>query len=510
MYKIDSDQTKKKPFLKRALKFGLLVAINDKALKPPSSPPSCTVPDSLEIQISEHFFKPALPSFLVYISTAFLSSTPLPTLIFNYLNWASFLDPSTSGSLPKPPNLKTTRKTCYYLCKLGFTFFLFVEVMEAYKRWVRENKEYVQSLESLANGLTWLLPERFSTSEIGPEAVTAIFGIITAINEHIIETAPPPKHVGPAEPNSFPYPLCISALKELETLVEVAAEDYFGEKKKWNFIALMEATKVIVKLALFRSSGYKMLILGGETPNDDKHLKPSPPPPHEIDGFAKPVGNQRPGYLRNNHGQNPWNLEGRALSALNRFGENARTVSNPAWLHRVQRQHAIIEPPSPVVERPTLSTVLAEKGLPGVLFIAGEVLFITRPLIYVLFIRKYGIRSWIPWFLSFSVDLIGSGILSQVTSQVGGKKWKIHLSAPEQQELKRRKVLWAFYLVRDPFFTKYIRQRLERTEKVLEPVPAIGFLTGKIVELLIGAQTRTHLLAQHSVRQVIEILLGAD
>ncbi|KAM6584914.1 hypothetical protein CsatB_011916 [Cannabis sativa] len=362
--------------------------------------------------------------------------------------------------------------------------------MEAYKRWVRENKEYVQSLESLANGLTWLLPERFSTSEIGPEAVTAIFGIITAINEHIIETAPPPKHVGPAEPNSFPYPLCISALKELETLVEVAAEDYFGEKKKWNFIALMEATKVIVKLALFRSSGYKMLILGGETPNDDKHLKPSPPPPHEIDGFAKPVGNQRPGYLRNNHGHNPWNLEGRALSALNRFGENARTVSNPAWLHRVQRQHAIIEPPSPVVERPTLSTVLAEKGLPGVLFIAGEVLFITRPLIYVLFIRKYGIRSWIPWFLSFSVDLIGSGILSQVTSQVGGKKWKIHLSAPEQQELKRRKVLWAFYLVRDPFFTKYIRQRLERTEKVLEPVPAIGFLTGKIVELLIGAQTR--------------------
>lgn len=42
--------------------------------------------------------------------------------------------------------------------------------MEAYKRWVRQNKDYVHSLESLANGLTWLLPERFSESEIGPEA----------------------------------------------------------------------------------------------------------------------------------------------------------------------------------------------------------------------------------------------------------------------------------------------------------------------------------------------------
>ncbi|CAI8582959.1 unnamed protein product [Vicia faba] len=62
--------------------------------------------------------------------------------------------------------------------------------MEGYKRWVRQNKEYVHSLESLANGLTWLLPERFSESEIGPEAVTTVLGIVTAINEHIIDSAP--------------------------------------------------------------------------------------------------------------------------------------------------------------------------------------------------------------------------------------------------------------------------------------------------------------------------------
>ena len=143
-----------------------------------------------------------------------------------------------------------------------------------------------------------------------------------------------------------------------------------------------------------------------------------------------------------------------------------------------------------MVERPTLSTVLAEKGFRGALFVAGEVLFIARPLIYVAFIRKYGIRSWIPWVLSLAVDFMGMGILSQVTTQDGGKKEKIHLSAPEQQEvralkptyyvnslpfwsilklqakfvsiflydqIKRRKLLWAFYLMRDPFFSKYTR-----------------------------------------------------
>ncbi|XP_048321972.1 peroxisome biogenesis protein 16 [Ziziphus jujuba] len=363
--------------------------------------------------------------------------------------------------------------------------------MEAYKKWVRENKDYVHSLESLANGFTWLLPERFSDSEIGPEAVTAIFGIITAINEHIIDTVPPRNRAGPNEPLSFPYSLCISALKDLETLVEVAAQHYFGNEKKWNFIAIMEASKVLVRLALFRNSGYKMLLHGGETPNDENHLNASTSQ-REISGSMNPDGYYGPAYSRNNHGHNPWNLEGRALSALNVFGENARMVSNPVWLRRVQHQHAIMEPPTrnPVVERPTLSDILAKKGLRGALFVAGEVLFISRPLIYVLFIRKYGIRSWTPWFLSLAVDFIGAGILSQFMLWEDGSKKQFHLSESEKNEIRRRKMLWALYLMRDPFFSKYTRQKLEITQKVLEPVPFIGFLTEKIVELILGAQTR--------------------
>ncbi|ONI22813.1 hypothetical protein PRUPE_2G152800 [Prunus persica] len=318
-------------------------------------------------------------------------------------------------------------------------------------------------------------------------AVTALFGVITAINEHIIETAPPPMNVGSAECYSFPYALCISALKDLETLVEVVAQQYFGDEKKWNFIAAMEAIKVLVRFALFRNSGYKMLLHGGETPNDEKHLAASIP---QRNGFTKPGGQLGPGYLRNNNGQDAWNLEGRALSALSRFGENARMVSEPVWLRRVQHQHAIMEPPTPVVKRPTLSTILSKKGLHGAFYLIGEALFITRPLIYVLFIRKYGVRSWIPWFLSLAVDFTGMGILSRITSSRVGTEQQFHLSDSEKNEVKRRKMLWALYLMRDPFFSKYTRQKLESTEKVLEPVPIVGFLTAKLVELIVGAQTR--------------------
>ncbi|XP_022770330.1 peroxisome biogenesis protein 16-like [Durio zibethinus] len=363
--------------------------------------------------------------------------------------------------------------------------------MEAYKTWVRRNKDYVHSLESLANGLTWLLPERFSTSEIGPEAVTTILGILTAINEHIIDTAPNERHTGSANPSSFPYCLCISVLKDLETLVEVVAEQYHGDKK-WNFIAVTEAIKVIVRLALFRNSGYKMLLHGGDMPNVEKDYDDTCTQ-DRIGGLPKPGGHHGPGWLQDNHGQNPWNLEGRALSALSRFGESARPrmISDPVWMQRIQQQHAIMEPPTSIIKRPTLSMILSEKGLNGALFVLGEVLFITRPLIYVLFIRRYGIRSWIPWFLSLAVDFIGIGCLSHVTrsGKRGREQW-FHLSASEKDEVKRRKLLWALYLMREPFFCKYTRQKLESTEKLLEPVPLIGTLAAKIVELVIGAQTR--------------------
>lgn len=88
-----------------------------------------------------------------------------------------------------------------------------------------------------------------------------------------------------------------------------------------------------------------MLLHGGETPNDQKQLDASTPQRRSV-GFMNPGEQHGNGYLRNNHAQDPWNLEGRALSALNRFGEKARTVSDPVWLRRVQHQHAIMEPPS--------------------------------------------------------------------------------------------------------------------------------------------------------------------
>lgn len=89
-----------------------------------------------------------------------------------------------------------------------------------------------------------------------------------------------------------------------------------------------------------------------------------------------------------------------------------------------------------MIEKPTLSTIWSTKGLPGGLFVAAEVLFIMRPLIYVLFIRKYGLRSWIPWLISLIVDLTGYGFLSHVTNLGHSiRKSSIALTTSEKDEV---------------------------------------------------------------------------
>ncbi|KAF7083011.1 hypothetical protein CFC21_086834 [Triticum aestivum] len=393
--------------------------------------------------------------------------------------------------------------------------------MEAYKVWVRKNRDLVRSLESLANGVTWILPERFANSEIAPEAgdaslsigvtfsptprffglnllssvVYALLGIVSSVNQHIIET-PNDGHSLASKEQSIPWALVVSILKDVEAVVEVAAQHFVGDDRKWGFLAVTEAVKACVRLAAFRESGYRMLLQGGEVENEEEDVLEDN---QGVKTNGVPVIYPVNGHSQNGHwittdgpdgkpGIISKSLEGRAVAALNRFGQNAKMLSDPTWMSRLQ--------PSPVppavmeIEKPTFATIWSSKGVSGRLFMLGEAVHIFRPLVYVLLIRKFGIKSWTPWLVSLAVELTSLGIHSHATD-LNHRAGKVHqLSSAERDELKRRKMMWALYVMRDPFFASYTRRHLEKAEKALNPVPLIGFITGKLVELLEGAQSR--------------------
>ncbi|XP_044964009.1 peroxisome biogenesis protein 16-like [Hordeum vulgare subsp. vulgare] len=127
-------------------------------------------------------------------------------------------------------------------------------------------------------------------------------------------------------------------------------------------------------------------------------------------------------------------LEGRAVAALNRFGQNAKMLSDPTWMSRLQPSPV---PPVMEIEKPTFTTIWSSKGVSGRLFMLGEAVHIFRPLIYVLLIRKFGIKSWTPWLVSLAVELTSLGIHSHARD-LNHRAGKVHqLSSAERDEVRR-------------------------------------------------------------------------
>lgn len=90
--------------------------------------------------------------------------------------------------------------------------------------------------------------------------------------------------------------------------------------------------RAFVRLAAFRDSGYKILLQGGEIVNSDE--KVSEDYNRRLGDVRMAGGSNIPGYIHER--AIPQNLEGRAISALSCFGENAKMLSDQVWLNKLR------------------------------------------------------------------------------------------------------------------------------------------------------------------------------
>jgi hypothetical protein len=60
-------------------------------------------------------------------------------------------------------------------------------MLEAYKAFVRRNSGLVSGLEGTLQSAVWLLPDRFSDSELKCEALNAALGLLSLVNAVIVE-----------------------------------------------------------------------------------------------------------------------------------------------------------------------------------------------------------------------------------------------------------------------------------------------------------------------------------
>lgn len=146
----------------------------------------------------------------------------------------------------------------------------------------------------------------------------------------------------------------------------------------------------------------------------------------------------------------------------------------------------------------------------------GEILFIARPLLYVMALRRFspkgdesGGASWGPWLLSLSADALSAALLRRGAAccRLAAREASARLAAAgapaaaraaaasaealawsrdERAELARRRALLALYLLRKPAFGAGVAPLLDGGERVLGRVPLLGLLVSRGAEIVRG------------------------
>ncbi|OMH86338.1 Peroxisome biogenesis factor 16 [Zancudomyces culisetae] len=100
----------------------------------------------------------------------------------------------------------------------------------------------------------------------------------------------------------------------------------------------------------------------------------------------------------------------------------------------------------------------------GITGTVGELLYILRPVAYVMLLRKFGRKSWKPWVISLAIETASRIMVvrdlefGSITSKLRRGEdqsfdWKREI---ETEELSRRRNMFIYYVLRSPVFEKYV------------------------------------------------------
>lgn len=237
------------------------------------------------------------------------------------------------------------------------------------------------------------------------------------------------------------------ALQQVEALIELGAMHVYKTTpgRKYDALLTLEAVKSALRLAMLHRRGGRVLLDGGT---------------------CQPGTSYPPGTSAE---------------------YNARVLEVHEAFARFRTKHGLPQCAAPVPRVPVPPT---PGGLGDHCLVAGEVLHVVRPLVYVAMLRRYGVRSWSPWLTSLAVEL-SSIVLTSAGGRLAARKDK---SLPvwtevEQRELLRRKLLLLYYLIRSPMYEAAVRQAVHRVQGVCSYVPLLRTVVDKAVEILEGVQS---------------------
>ncbi|KAF9208459.1 Peroxisomal membrane protein pex16 [Haplosporangium sp. Z 27] len=338
--------------------------------------------------------------------------------------------------------------------------------LKKYESFIFKNATQVSSIESTLRSLTYILPGRFDDADLASEALFSTLNLLGIYHDTILT-----KHVNSLPATHKPTPsalnrytrdwlnssvayrrivLLLTVIQYTEVLIEMGVQKKWGNKYKWRIITALETIKAAGRLVLMQITNHRMLMHPVHTERDVDPSKLADLAEAQLSVQESHWTGARTGSAR---------LQ---LSAVQKSKSGKNDV-NDFLLSKVLTPDVVRKPRNLVSELTGLGTV-------------GETLFILRPVIYVLAMRKYGQKSWYPWFLSLAIELVSRSSIKHYLSGRGGRGGS---GTPlEKDELKRRLWLLLYYVLRSPFYTQYTKERLDNFCESASKKPLISLVGG--------------------------------
>ncbi|KAI8351568.1 peroxisomal membrane protein pex16 [Mortierella sp. GBAus27b] len=343
-----------------------------------------------------------------------------------------------------------------------------MDFLKKYESFICKNATQVSSIESTLRSLTYILPGRFDDSDLASEALFSTVNLLgiyhdTILTKHVA-SLPAAHRPAPSALNRYTRDwqnsspiykrivLVLTIIQYTEVLIEMSIQKKWGQQYKWRVITALEAIKAFGRLGLMRITSNRMIMYPVHTERD-------------VD----------PSTLAD--------LTEANLSVKESHWVGTRTGSTRLQLSAVQKANG--KSKNSDVTEFLLSKVLTAdvvrkpRDLVGMLRgigAIGEYLFILRPLIYVLAMRKYGQKSWYPWFLSLAIELTSRRCIKH---GFAGRGSRCASGTPlEKDEMKRRLWLLLYYVLRSPFYDRFTKERLHNFCESTSKKPLISLLGG--------------------------------
>eukprot|EP00210_Caulerpa_lentillifera_P001987 g1905.t1 len=404
-----------------------------------------------------------------------------------------------------------------------------------YRLWVEENIDRLNMVESILSKCVWLLPNRFSDSEIGAEFFRTILGLIQLWHETLFNSDEQDSH--------FTWSIALEVIQKVEVLFEMRAShlELQGKCNKYTPLAALEFVKLMVRLFLLNSS---TSLLETSIPSEGTTSKGKRNCYHVIKAFRSLANSPTTALneswysaserwdstLATSPSASPTSSSARGEDAFknqtelpcSRSVDTAMGIASDLQYSLWWNQPSLMEPmlDSDVSSGPMMPTANQEPPsmesdgsefcykVGRLMILFGEILHLVRPLLSVIFRRQFGSCNWKPWLISLGIDAASQTFLAkgaELMKYAGVHKTddmtlqdqllvyltmmrNFQWTPVEEQELKRRKMMFLLYLMRSPVFGILTKPGLNTVGRCLSVLPVLGRVVSRGLELLYGAQ----------------------